>query len=1409
MNYTLTDISKDVNVKEYTIDVTPTANANGNYTITPVSGKLTITPKPLDPATPNTPDNPAKPDNPSDNDPLSTSLVIKGATKVYNGDASTDPTTYTVVGPTGYTDFVVPALTADDFDLSGINSQNVGKYVVKLSAAGITKIQNANTNYSFTAADIQSGLFVITPAPITITAPTVSKDYDGKPYGTITGTVSGKPAKGVAVSYTLTDISQIVKAGHYDINVTNGTNPNYTVTLAKGSLTINPVAATFKLTGTDDKTYDGQTVNVNDVKSHYTVTLSNGDKYTLQDGDLAFNTAVTDVDNYTVVLTQAGKDHVKAADANYVFTDDGSDATYIVNKRDVTITAQDNGKTFGTTDPSLSGTVELFNEGNNSGLVKGDTLTYTVDRVTGENVGRYAINVNPDTNKNYNVKVVPANFTITPAKATYKLDGDAHKVYDGKSTDINTVTGSYTITLNNGKSYTAVDGDLAFDKDAKNVGDYTVKLTDAGIVHVKAVDSNYDYSEATGKATYEITPKPLDPATPNEPGKPANPGNPSDNNPLNTSIVIKGATKVYDGDKTTDPTTYTVVGPTDYKGFVVPTLTAGDFDLTGINSQNVGNYTVKLSAAGIKKIQDANKNYSFDASDIQSGLFVITPAPITITAPTATKVYDGKPFSGLTGTITGQPAKGDTVTYTFTNADNANVGEYAIGVTSTQNANYTITTVPGKLTITPAEATYKLIGNTEKTYDGQATNVNDVKGHYTVTLSNGNTYQVTDGDLTFSFGNEVKNAGHYVVSLTTAAKDRIAKSDANYTFTDAGEDASYTINKRPATITAASNSKVAGTSDPVLTATTEGFVNGDMVHYNVDRAPGEEVGTYLIEVNNVGQNDNYDITAKTGVFTITATVPKEATFKLTGTDSKTYDGKVVNANDVKAAYRVTLSNGNTYTLQNGDLIFNQDVKNVGHYTVKLTQAAINKITADANYTFTDEGSTATYDVNKKLVKIIVNDNHKVQGTTDPDLTASVAGVVPGDSLDYTVSRKPGEAVGKYAITATYTDNDNYTVEVTDGTFEITPTPIHAGAVNVHYIVAGTGKELRPMIRLEGEVGTDYTVDQMNFKGYTLKEIVGGKTGEFSNETGNVILRYTVDYTAVPVTPDGKHIPNVPPVTGTGIPGEPIEMPNIPGYNRIEVPKVPNDPGEVTVVYVPIEGTVIVHYRIDGTDGKTIHPDQRLTGRINTDFNVDQLNIPGYTFSRSDKLLTGSFVENQVNEITLYYTVNYTVVPKTPDGHTIPNVPTIPGTGIPGEPITNIPDIPGYRRVTTVVPNVPGEPGQVTVVYVKIPNEPQPPVVPGKPETPTPGTETPGHETPTPGTNTPAPHVPGAQTPTPVPGQPGKAYVPATGQRGKTAKELPHTGEEDQSVTAGIGLTLMASLLGLIGFKRRKKHDEEN
>ena len=120
----------------------------------------------------------------------------------------------------------------------------------------------------------------------------------------------------------------------------------------------------------------------------------------------------------------------------------------------------------------------------------------------------------------------------------------------------------------------------------------------------------------------------------------------------------------------------------------------------------------------------------------------------------------------------------------------------------------------------------------------------------------------TDYTVTCKLGDtvvtEMKNAGTYTFTITG-----IGAYVGTY-------EKSYTINKKPVTVTADNKTKTVGENDPTLTAAVTGLVGSDTVNYTLSRASGETVGTYTITPSGEAEQGNYTVTYKTGTLTIKA-----------------------------------------------------------------------------------------------------------------------------------------------------------------------------------------------------------------------------------------------------------------------------------------------------------------------------------------------------------------------------------------------------------------------------------------------------------------------------------------------------------------------------------------------------------
>src|SRR5206468_385816 len=137
---------------------------------------------------------------------------------------------------------------------------------------------------------------------------------------------------------------------------------------------------------------------------------------------------------------------------------------------------------------------------------------------------------------------------------------------------------------------------------------------------------------------------------------------------------------------------------------------------------------------------------------------------------------------------------------------------------------------------------------------------------------NGNTLNYTLSTTALQFS----NVGSYPISVTLG-------SNPNYSVTKT--DATLTINKRAAAVTANNKSKTYGDLNPALDATVTGTVNGDTLNYTLGTTAVQfsNVGNYPITLT-LGANPNYNVTKTDGTLAI---APKSATITANN-KSKTY-----------------------------------------------------------------------------------------------------------------------------------------------------------------------------------------------------------------------------------------------------------------------------------------------------------------------------------------------------------------------------------------------------------------------------------------------------------------------------------------------------------------------------------------
>ena len=336
-------------------------------------------------------------------------------------------------------------------------------------------------------------------------------------------------------------------------------------------------------------------------------------------------------------------------------------------------------------------------------------------------------------------------------------------------------------------------------------------------------------------------------------------------------------------------------------------------------------------------------------------------------------------------------------------------------------------------------------------------------GNAILTLSGTNTYAgstiVSVGTLALSGGALITNSA----SIVVASNAIFNVSTLSSAFTLAQSLSSQTLsNSAPGAIINGTNNCSAGTVslvydgvNPSFTITNGGMTLSASTTFKVSNTGAAlSPGTYRIiskaTAGNVGLvagtvPSSVTVVGGPGAGTpalsivngeLYLTVGAASTVTLTGS-SFTYNGSAQTP-----SISFSGSTGAKTTNYLGTLLSYNSVNpptNAGNYYVS------NTVAADANY-FGATNSLA-FTIGAKAASVTANPQTKTYGDVNPTLTATVAGTVNGDVLNYTLATDATQfsSVGVSNITVTLGSNPNYSVSATNSTLTINQASIFVGA----------------------------------------------------------------------------------------------------------------------------------------------------------------------------------------------------------------------------------------------------------------------------------------------------------------------------------------------------------------------------
>ena len=516
--------------------------------------------------------------------------------------------------------------------------------------------------------------------------------------------------------------------------------------------------------------------------------------------------------------------------------------------------------------------------------------------------------------------------------------------------------------------------------------------------------------------------------------------------------------------------------------------------------------------------------------------FTIARAPLTITAGSTSRDYNGSPltYSGYTSTSL---AWNDSIysvsisgSQTLPGSSSNAASDAVIRNESGENAtaNYTIIYNSGTLTVTSRETKYEITpqaNSREFKYDGKK---HSVSGFITDTFTvDKNTYTVRG--LTASVTGT--DAGDYAVTVSgTAIVKDSAGNDVSSEFNVTPVNGTLKITKRNITMTSGTSSKeydgkALTNSDVKISG--DGFAENEGAVYNVTGSRstvGTSENTFSYSLNDNTKASNYDIKTVNGTLTITGRSAKYTVTLTAGSETFTYDGTEKSV----SGYTIDGKPGNTFTAENGltytisGMSARASGTNAGTYDVNVTGTPVIKDSAgnDVSSEFNVIPVNGTLKITKRNITMTSGtSSREYDGTalTNNDVKISGDGFAENEGAVYNVTGSRS-TVGTSENTFSYSLSDNtkasnYDIKTVNGTLTIT------GRSAKYTVTLTAGSETFTYDGTEKSV-SGYTIDGKAEDTFTAENgLTYTISGMSARTSGTNAGTYDVNITGTPVIKD--------------------------------------------------------------------------------------------------------------------------------------------------------------------------------------------------------------------------------------------------------------------------------------------------
>lgn len=544
-------------------------------------------------------------------------------------------------------------------------------------------------------------------------------------------------------------------AGTYTISVTQGslqaTDYNYGFQFIDGTLTV--TSDKVLVVTANDATRDFGDANPS-FSSSFTGFQGSDDETLFNGFNIAYATsAVPSSPVGTYNITPSGASTLSDYDVTY------QSGTLTIDRRLVTIRADDASMTYLDTTPTLTSTISGLASFDDESVISG--LQVNADNITG--AGTFAIRPSSATASNYTFNYVNGELTVNPRDITLRV-GNGNITY-GEATPS---FGLFYSNLNGNSSSVVDTSGLVVNKPSSFADAGTYTITASGIN-----DPDFNVTYESGTLTV---------------------------NKADLTVTANDASRVYGDDNPAFSASVNGLVAGDSLTDALPGLS---FSTTADKSSNVSTYDITPTA-------NASGNYNVD---FRNGRLTVNKATITslTTVPIGRQYGDDNP--GFTLQATGLK-NGDSTSSAFNFAASTTatvtspVGRYTVNIDAVNSVNYSIPShviTQGSLTIAPRDLTVVV--------DDVVREYGDPNPEFSASASGVAFFDSVDqvlGGFSFLAPEQYADVGTYTDAIVPSAT-----SNANYNIVvEAGD---MTITPAPITLFAANNNRIYGDSaDPEI-----------------------------------------------------------------------------------------------------------------------------------------------------------------------------------------------------------------------------------------------------------------------------------------------------------------------------------------------------------------------------------------------------------------------------------------------------------------------------------------------------------------------------------------------------------------------------------------------------------------